>query len=82
MKYSVKLTNEDVRNLDAGFLAINNAFCLVLSNEGGLDVDTWPGGGGTYFTENPELENVSSGDTLEVIMPDGTTKSFTMPYHF
>ena len=82
MKYSIKLSNNDLRNLrDVGFLPINNTFCLILNEEEGIDISTWPGAGGTYFKENPELDNASSGDTVEVVLPNDEVKLFTMPYN-
>ena len=80
MKYSVKVTNEDLRNLRDGFLAINNSFCLILEDEE-LKVDTWPGAGGTYFTDNPQLNDASSGDEIEILLPGGNIKSLTLPYN-
>jgi len=83
MKYLVKVTNDDLRNLrDAGFLAINNSFCLVLNEANDLEVSTWPGAGGTYFTDNPELNNVSSGDIVKVLLPNDEVKLFMMPHNF
>jgi hypothetical protein len=81
MKYSIKLSNSDLRDIrDLGFLPINNSFCLVMKNDE-IEVDTWPGAGGTYFVDTPELDNAISGDTVEVLMPDGNIKSFELPYH-
>jgi hypothetical protein len=82
MKYSIEVSNDDLRNLrDVGFLPINNTFCLIQNEEEGIDVSPWPGAGGTYFTENPELDNATSGDTVEVLLPNGIVKSFELPYH-
>jgi hypothetical protein len=81
MKYSVKVTNDDLSNLRDGFLAINNSFCLVMSDNDEIKVDTWPGAGGTYFTDNPQLDNASSGDEIEITLPGGNIKYLTLPYN-
>ena len=80
MKYSIKLSSDDLRNLRDGFLAINNSFCLILEDDQ-LKVDSWPGAGGTYFTDNPQLDNASSGDEIEISLPNGNIKSLTLPYN-
>jgi hypothetical protein len=80
MKQVVKISEQDLRDIrEFGFIAINNTFCLVLNED--LEVSTWPGAGGTHFSEHPELEHVKSGDEIQFLLPDGTIKLFTMPYH-
>jgi hypothetical protein len=83
MRYKLNLDDQDFKNLKEFGLPISNSLTLVLSESGELEVQEWPGGGGSYFSSKEnEFPGIKGLDQIELTLPDGSTLCATVPFSY
>ena len=81
-KYFLKLDRQDLKNLKEFGLPISNSLILVMKS-GTVEVEEWPGAGGSYFSDRPnEFPGIKGLDIIEVTFPNGRKQEATVPFTY
>jgi hypothetical protein len=83
MRYKLNLDDQDFKNLKEFGLPISNSLILVLSESGELEIQEWPGAGGSYFSDRKsEFPEIKGLDEVELTLPDGSTLIGIVPFSY
>jgi hypothetical protein len=81
-KYFLKLDRRDLKNLKEFGLPISNSLILVM-RKGKVEVEEWPGAGGSYFSNKKnEFPGIKGLDVIEITFPNGRKQEAIVPFSY